>query len=104
VRAAWVLLSLLLASCRGSGYRDPGGSEALVDEIEDRNVASRVRVALATDPETAPYEAIRVVCRDGVVTLEGEVGRAAVRRRAVGLAQGCPGVAKVVDRITVSSE
>ena len=104
MRSAWVLLPLLLVGCRGSGYRDPAESEALAAEIEDRNVASRVRVALATDPETAPYEAIRVVCREGVVTLEGEVSRAAVRRRAVGLAQGCPGVARVVDRITVSSE
>lgn len=104
MRVAWIAIPLLLASCRGSGYRDPGESDALADGIEDRNVASRVRVALATDPETAPYEAIRVVCRDGVVTLEGEVSRAAVRRRAVGLAQGCPGVARVVDKITVSSE
>ena len=99
-----LLLPLLLVGCRGAGYRGPEESEAMAAEIEDRNVASRVRVALATDPETAPYESISVRCRDGVVTLEGVVERAAVRRRAVGLAQGCLGVARVVDEITVSSD
>ena len=55
-------------------------------EIEDRNVASRVRMLLGTDPETAPYPSIRVECENGVVTLEGSVDREAVRRRAVELA------------------
>jgi osmotically-inducible protein OsmY len=104
MRIPWLLLPVVVASCRGTGYRDPEESEALAREIEDRNVASRVRVALATDPETAPFETIRVRCRSGVVTLEGSVTRAAVRRRAVALAQGCEGVARVVDEITVASE
>jgi len=71
-------------------------------EIEDRNVASRVRMLLGTDPETAPYPSIRVECENGVVTLEGSVDREAVRRRAVELAKAARGVARVRDRIVIA--
>jgi len=69
--------------------------------IEDRNVASRVRMILGSDPETAPYPGLRVSCVDGAVTLEGTVDREAVRRRAVELAKATRGVGSVRDRITV---
>ncbi len=94
------LLLLLLAAGCATGYRKPQESEPMARGIEDRNVASRVRLALAGDPETAPYEGITVRCEGGVVTLEGAVDRAAVKRRAVELAKAVPGATRVEDRIT----
>ncbi|MGQ0614025.1 MAG: BON domain-containing protein [Planctomycetaceae bacterium] len=95
------LLLLLLAAGCATGYRKPEESEPMARGIADRNVASRVRLALAEDPETAPYEGIDVRCEAGVVTLEGAVDRAAVKRRAAELARAVSGVARVDDRITI---
>ena len=60
-----------------------------------------MRIVLGEDPQTAPYDTIRVSCDDGVVTLSGTVDRRAVRRRAVDLAAGCEGVRDVEDRIEI---
>jgi osmotically-inducible protein OsmY len=99
VRRALLLLATL-AACRG--YRDPGDSEELRVEIEDSNVATRVRIALGEDRDTAPWDGVRVSCREGVVTLEGAVGDQAVRRRVVEVAESCEGVRLVRDRLTVT--
>ncbi len=98
-----VPLALLLAACTGPGYRDPGDSEPLRKEIEDKNIATRVRIALGEDPRTALYDSIHVECVDGTVTLEGAVKSAGVKRRAVEVAQACKGVRSVRDRISVPS-
>jgi len=98
VRAGFVLL---LAACSGPGYRTPKDSGPMRDRLEDDTIASRVRVVLGEDPDTAPYDSIRVRCVDGVVFLEGAVDRPEVRRRAAKLARGCEGVVRVVDRISV---
>lgn len=100
-RAALLLVAALLGGC-ATGYRDPEDSEPMAREIEDRNVASRVRMLLGTDPETAPYPSIRVACENGVVTLEGSVDREAVKRRAVELAKTARGVGRVRDRIVIA--
>lgn len=92
-----VVLLLLLAAC--SGYRRPGDSDYVRSGIDDRNIATRVRIVLGEDPQTAPYDSIRVSCEEGVVTLTGAVDRRAVRRRAVDLAEGCEGVVHVENRI-----
>lgn len=92
---------LLVAAC--SGYRTTKDSEPIRREIGDQNIATRVRVVLGEDPETAPYDTIKVSCERGRVTLSGEVDRPSVKRRAVELAQGCAGVRDVKDRITVRS-
>lgn len=94
-------LLLAAAGCTGPGYRDPEDSERMRSEIGDRNIATRVRIALSEDPETAPYEEIGVFCQSGVVTLSGEVDRPEVKQRAVRIARGCQGVKKVIDRISV---
>jgi hyperosmotically inducible protein len=96
-----LVTGLLIAACSAPGYRDPGDSDEVREAIDDRNIASRVRIALARDPETAPYEHIRVACRRGVVTLDGEVDRPEVRLRAVRIARGCEGVKEVTDAISV---
>lgn len=87
-----------LAAC-GVGYRTPEDSEPMGRRIDDRNVETRVRVALARDPETAPWDSIRVRCEEGVVTLEGSVDRPEVRRRAAEVAAECPGVRAVENLI-----
>ena len=94
-----VVLLLFCVAC--SGYRTPRDSEPIRREIGDRNIATRVRVVLGEDPETAPYDTITVSCDRGRVTLEGTVDRPSVKRRAVELAQGCAGVRDVKDRIIV---
>lgn len=93
------LLLLLLAAGCSAGYRAPEDSAGMRRRIDDRNIATRVRVALARDPETAPYDGILVRCEDGVVTLEGSVDRPEVKRRAAAVAGACEGVRRVEDLI-----
>jgi osmotically-inducible protein OsmY len=97
----FLLLVLPLAAACSRGYRDPGDSADLARGIEDENLATRVRVALGEDPETALYETIKVSCEKGRVTLDGAVDRAAVKRRAADVAATCPGVRRVDNRISV---
>ena len=99
MRSFPLLALLLLPACRG--YRDPEDSVELRHAIDDSNAATRVRIALGEDPQTAPYTAIRVSCEEGVLTLEGTVDRAAVRDRAGDLASEDPAVRKVRNRISV---
>ena len=95
------LILPLLAACKGPGYRNPGDSEELRLDIEDKNIASRVRIALGQDPETAPYGSIRVHCVEGKIELVGAVDRAAVKRRAEEVALACAGVRRVRNKINV---
>jgi len=97
----FICLVCLFAACKGPGYRDPGDTEELRREIGDRNTATRVRIALGEDPQTAPYASIRVECVGGTVTLQGEVRSGGVKRRAVEVARSCEGVRDVRDRISV---
>ncbi|MCK6460971.1 MAG: BON domain-containing protein [Planctomycetes bacterium] len=99
MRHVLLLALLLLPACRG--YRDPEDSVELRRSIDDSNAATRVRIALGEDPQTAPYAAIKVSCEGGVLTLEGDVDRAAVRARAGDLASVDPAVRKVRNRISV---
>ena len=61
--------------------------------VADRSLASRVQVALATNPETRKYR-ISVEARAGVVTLEGT----AVMDEAMDVARGVDGVHEVKAR------
>jgi osmotically-inducible protein OsmY len=98
-----ILAALLMLPACGTGYRSSDESEPMRLEIEDSNIASRVRIALARDAETAPYTSIKVGCAKGVVTLTGEVDRQRIRVRAVEIAEVCEGVLSVNDRVTVAS-
>ncbi len=94
-------LLCLLCAC-SAGYRTPEDSEPMRRRIEDRNTASRVRVALARDPEAARYRSIRVRCENGTVTLEGSVDSAQAKARAVAVASRCEGVRRVTDLVRAS--
>ena len=101
MKRACIALLCGLATCRG--YRDPGDSEALRAEIEDKNIATRVRIALGRDPATARYADLDVACSGGRVTIVGAVDRPAARDRVVEIAAGCEGVRSVRARVTVTS-
>ena len=101
-RAARLCLLLWAAGC-SRGYREPADTAGLEARIRDRNLATRVRLALEGDPETAPYDAIAVEAAGGRVTLSGRVDRASVKERAVEVARACEGVVDVRDRIELAS-
>jgi len=94
-------LALLPLACRG--YRDPEDTKELEEHIRDRNLATKVRLALGQDPVTAPYQAIRVSCKEGEITLAGRVDKRKVKRRAEEVARAVLGVRGVDNEITLSS-
>src|SRR5262249_61132742 len=47
---------------------------------------------------------IDIICREGVVELTGSVADQLQREEAVRLVQGVPGVERVLDRLTLSSD
>jgi osmotically-inducible protein OsmY len=95
------ILALLPLACRG--YRDPEDTEELEEDIRDKNLATKVRLALGQDPVTAPYQAIRVRCKDGEITLTGSVDKRKVKRRAEEVARAVSGVREVDNEISLSS-
>lgn len=96
-----LIVGLCVAGC-ARGYRDPEDSAALEREIDDENVATRVRLALGQDPVTAAYPGIAVTCVGRVVTLSGNVDKDSVRHRAVEIARASDGVIEVEDLIEAS--
>ena len=88
-----LLLKGLLVAC--TGYRNEHDSKDLRRDIDDRTIASRVRLALASDPETGG-EPIEVSCRAGVIFLGGTLNRAGAGDRAEAVAKGVEGVRKVI--------
>ena len=90
----------LLTAC--TGYRDEHDSEELRRDIDDRPIESRVRLALAADPETGE-ESIEVSCREGVVYLRGTLIREGAGDRAETVAKGVEGVSKVIASFSPSA-
>ena len=98
---ALALVTLFVGAACSHGYRDPEDSKALERDIDDKNIATRVRFALGEDAQTAPYKKILVTCEMGVVTLEGAVDRESVKQRAEDVAASCAGVRGVDNRLSV---
>ncbi len=103
MRVAGLLLFLACTTACSRWYRSPEDSEEMAGEISDRNIETRIRLALLDDPLTEPYTQIRVRCRDGIVTLTGVVDGAKVRNRAVQIARAARGVRDVRDSISTTS-
>ena len=103
MRVAALLLLVACAAACSRWYRSPEDSEEMEGEISDRNVETRIRLALLDDRLTEPYTQIRVRCKDGVVTLTGVVDRAEVHNRAVQIARAARGVRDVRDSISTTS-
>jgi len=88
----WLLL-IALAGC--TGYRTTEDSENLRADLDDGTLASRVRVALASAPETR-NAAIEVACDDGIVYLRGRVSPATAAH-ARSIVANVGGVRRVVE-------
>lgn len=93
-RACGAALALLLsAGCAGGIVLPSGDDAALAARVKGRLIE-------ADDIDAA---ALRVVSRDGVVTLSGFVETAAQRRRAETLARDAPGLRELRNRIEVKT-
>ena len=92
------VLALAAAAC--TGYRTREDSRKLRGDLDDGTLASRVRVALASAPETRD-EAIEVSCRAGTIYLRGTVRSNAARAHARALATEIEGVRDVVETFSV---
>jgi osmotically-inducible protein OsmY len=93
---AWVMIAAfagLLCLSMGCGTLS-GDAAASTDE----DIVAAVRERLSTDPVTSRLN-LGVQSKGGVVMLSGSVRDSSSRARAVGVAQGTPGVKQVVDGI-----
>ncbi len=96
MRVGAALLALcLLGACQA--YRD-GGSRTSGELIDDAAIQVRVKTRLLRDPAIKGRRLDVDVSR-GVVTLSGRVADDIVRQRAMQLAAGVKGVARVEDRM-----
>jgi hypothetical protein len=77
--------------------------ELLIDSGEwfDQNIESRVASHLGHYHATA-LRSLRIKARRGVVTLQGQVETYPVKRAIVGAARRVPGVAQVIDELSVT--
>lgn len=94
VAACMILGTLLLIGIACSSTSSPSASQ-----VDDAEIAFRVKAKLAADPEVNPFE-IAVDAEDGVVTLSGTVNRAKDGIDALIVACDTPGVVRVKDQIT----
>jgi osmotically-inducible protein OsmY len=80
--------------------RLPEVEEVSNEIVADPEVVRAVADALAADPRTAPY-VLRVDCRHGIVSLQGEVPDEATAQAAIATAAGVPSVALVRNQLTL---
>lgn len=95
LRAGVLGLALLIAA--------GGCSRALDPSAGDVSLALAARTALVNDPAVGAAP-IDVHARDGVVTLHGLVASPDEKRHALAVVGAVPGVARVDDRLRVSSD
>ena len=91
---AAALLILAAAGCAARTAPDPSPA------VTDARTAVRVKTALVNDPALGALP-IDVRAQAGVVTLHGTVPSAAEADRALALARGVPGVARVESALTI---
>jgi len=72
-----------------------------LEEWFDQNIESRVASNLGHRHATA-LRSLRIEARRGVVTLQGQVETYPLKRAVVGAARRVPGVAQVIDEISVT--
>ena len=65
---------------------------------DDSALTTSIRAALGADPQ---LRGVAVTSRNGVVQLQGTVASAAVRQRALEVTRQTPGVAQVIDRLSI---
>lgn len=97
VLAALGLFLLPAAGCQNLFSAVPGQS---ISDIDDRDIASRVKSELLADPELSALN-INVESRKGIVSLKGFVESEEELRKAVEKARAVKGVKQVVAKLLV---
>lgn len=87
----------LLAACTASTPQPPPPSSSTVNDLE---LARNVSLAL-DGAGISGSEFIRIVAKDGVVTLGGTVPTTQAGARAIDVARGVAGVREVVSELSV---
>ena len=107
VKRIWIMVLVLslsgCASAISSGYGQGGRSadgRTYSEANGDNRISAAVNTLLVQDSQITASD-IRVVTRDGVVTLNGQVASSSQARRAAELAASVPGVSRVVNRLGV---
>jgi osmotically-inducible protein OsmY len=97
--------SLTVTASQPTAYAEPsaapnGDVSAVAPAKADESLTARVQSQLSSDSRIkgAPIE---VSAKNGVVLLQGTVGTAAAKQRALTLARGTDGVTQVVDRLRI---
>jgi len=94
-RKGFIFLFALIASAaivRGQGAQPP---------LSDLEIADKVRIAILRLPYYGVFDLIAFDVRGGVVTLGGDVYRAALKKEAEEAVKKVPGVTQVVNKIEV---
>jgi hyperosmotically inducible periplasmic protein len=95
--AAMVAIGSLsaLTACQSTGSR-----ESTAEYMDDATITTKVKAALAKDPDVKAYQ-VNVETQKGVVQLSGFVDNEAAVRRAAQVAQGVSGVRSVKNDVRV---
>jgi len=81
------------------GNAPPAAKSASAASADDA-LSARVQSQLSSDPQVKATP-LQVTAKNGVVLLQGTVGTASAKQRALTLARGIDGVTQVVDRVQV---
>jgi hyperosmotically inducible protein len=93
---------LCVTGCQTWGQRSDDGRTA-GRQVDDKHITAEVNKQLRTEP-VYKFDDIDVKTFDGVVQLSGFVSTEEQKRRAAELAQQVPGVAQVVNSITLKPQ
>jgi len=101
IKAASLIAGLSLAALTGlTGCTSQQSTESRGQHVDDRATSSRVRTALATNPEYK-FDLVNVVTFKGEVQLSGFVNAKAQKSTAGDIAKNVEGVKEVANNITV---
>lgn len=89
----FALIVALCAACSGGTPEE----RAVARAVGDKEIEKAVMLAYHYD---ARFPEVKVVCRDGLVTLSGSVDTVEAHRDAVDIARRTAGVREVVSEIT----
>lgn len=96
-KATFVAVALALASVACTSSQ----KQAAKTQVDDALLAASVRIKIST-VEYATLSTVRVHVAQGIVTLNGEVKTAQIRKKVEGAARSVDGVKAVIDRIIVN--
>ncbi|WP_332815835.1 BON domain-containing protein [Ramlibacter sp.] len=97
------MAALALAGCAGFQYGEPGagGTRTAGQAVDDATIGTRLKAALAADPELSALK-INVDTLQGNVKLKGQVKSMKEWRKAGELARSIDGVKSVDNQLVIS--